>query len=242
MKAVLFDVDDTLYDQVVPFEQAYKAVFGNTYDISCQALFTASRKYSDMVFEKSQNHEISMDEMYIYRISLAFRDFGISITEKQALEFQELYGSSQKQISLTNPVKNLLRLLKKSDIRLGIITNGPSDHQRAKVKSLHLNYWIKSEAVFISGDYDFSKPDIRMFERAEMTLGFEKNELWYVGDSYANDVIGAKQAGWHCIWFNRRKHERPQTDINPNFIVGDEENLYHLFRLLLKKSAGGYKR
>lgn len=149
--------------------------------------------------------------------------------------FDTLYHGEQERILLTNPIKSILRLLRKNDIRLGIITNGPSEHQRVKIKNLHLNYWIKYESIFISGDYGFSKPDIQLFEKAEEAFGCKKKELWYVGDSYANDIIGAKQAGWNCIWFNRRKQEQPQTELKPNFIVGDEENLFHLFQLLLKK-------
>ena len=237
MKAILFDVDDTLYDQVVPFENAYQAVFGDAYQISCQELFVASRKHSDVVFEKSQNNEISMQEMYIYRISHAFRDFGIEITDEQALRFQELYGIGQKNITLIDPVKKLLRSLKKNGIILGIITNGPSEHQRAKIKSLNLNYWIKYDYTFISGDFEFSKPDIRIFEYAEQKLQLDKKDIWYVGDSYKNDVIGAKQAGWNCIWYNRRKHELPDIDIKPDFIVGDADSLDHIIQLLLDKQS-----
>lgn len=237
MKAVLFDVDDTLYDQVVPFENAYKAVFGDAYDVSCQELFVASRKHSDTVFEKSQNNEISMRDMYVYRISNAFKDFGIIITEQQALDFQALYSDGQRSIEVTDQIKKTLYLLKQNGVRLGIITNGPSDHQRAKIKSLCLQYWIKYDSIFVSGDFTFSKPDIRIFECAEKALRLDKNDIWYVGDSYNNDVVGAKQAGWNCIWFNRRKHEQPETNAKPNYIVGDEESLHHLVGILLKRQG-----
>lgn len=237
MKAVLFDVDDTLYDQVAPFECAYKTVFGETYDISCQELFIASRKHSDTVFEKSQNNEISMRDMYIFRISNAFKDFGIEITEEQALEFQELYSFGQNKIVVTEPIKKMLCFLKQNSIQLGVITNGPSEHQRNKIKNLNLGEWIDDEYIFVSGDHSIAKPDIRIFEKAEGVLKLNKDEIWYVGDSFSNDIVGAKQAGWNCIWFNRRKHEQPEMNIKPDYIVEEEDSLYHLFECLLKRHA-----
>lgn len=33
-------------------------------------------------------------------------------------------------------------------------------------------------------------------------LGVADSEVWFVGDSWANDVIGASDAGRVAIWFN----------------------------------------
>ena len=55
MDAVLFDVDDTLYDQREPFERAFRQLFGETYEIDMERLFALSRKYSDEAFEHSQS-------------------------------------------------------------------------------------------------------------------------------------------------------------------------------------------
>lgn len=53
MKAILFDVDDTLYDQVVPFQKAYEDLFEGRYDLKVEELYKRSRYYSDEVFEKT---------------------------------------------------------------------------------------------------------------------------------------------------------------------------------------------
>ena len=67
MSAIIFDVDDTLYDQVIPFWNAYKAVFKDRFQLPMDDLFAASRRRSDEVFGPSQRGEITMEEMYIYR-------------------------------------------------------------------------------------------------------------------------------------------------------------------------------
>ena len=42
-------------------------------------------------------------------------------------------------------------------------------------------------------------------------MGLSKKETYCIGDSYENDVDGAKNAGWKAIWFNHR--ERKKTTI-----------------------------
>ena len=66
MKAFLFDVDDTLYDQLQPFQRAYLKMFGEPEGVDLERLFSRSRKRGDEVFEASQLGTISMEEMYIF--------------------------------------------------------------------------------------------------------------------------------------------------------------------------------
>ena len=46
-KAILFDVDDTLYDQTIPFKEAYAQYFGNEPAIPAEVIYPVTRKYSD---------------------------------------------------------------------------------------------------------------------------------------------------------------------------------------------------
>lgn len=46
MKAIVFDVDDTIYDQQVVFDQACRDVFGELKGVSLVDLFKANRYYS----------------------------------------------------------------------------------------------------------------------------------------------------------------------------------------------------
>ena len=48
-RAVLFDVDDTLYDQTVPFMEAYEKYFGDEPAIPAEGVYPVTRKYSDQV-------------------------------------------------------------------------------------------------------------------------------------------------------------------------------------------------
>ena len=50
MKNIIFDVDDTLYNLMEPFEKAHKELMAARTDADCEELFEASRTYSDEAF------------------------------------------------------------------------------------------------------------------------------------------------------------------------------------------------
>ena len=81
-------------------------------------------------------------------------------------------------------------------IKLGIITNGPAEHQKNKIRALGLMQWIPEECIF-------------------------------VGDSFDNDVAGAKNAGWKAVWFNRRNRVS-HGELTPDFEVRTEKELQEI--------------
>jgi putative hydrolase of the HAD superfamily len=46
-----------------------------------------------------------------------------------------------------------------------------------------------------------------------------------VGDSWKNDIVGAKQAGWSAIWLNRHALPLP-LDVTADAVVSDDGQLY----------------
>ena len=225
MKAVLFDVDDTLYDQVSLFEKAYNTLFGDRFKLSVEELFKASRRRSDEVFEPARSGKITMNEMYIYRIQKAFEDLGYEISSEEALEFQRLYAENQKRITISEMMADLLELCNQHHVPMGVITNGPSGHQWNKVRMLGLSRWIPEEYTVVSDDCGCAKPDEGIFRFAQQKLNMSSEDLWFVGDSYSNDVIGAKKAGWHVVWLNKRNQDISSEKIQPDYCVKNEAEL-----------------
>lgn len=221
---IIFDVDDTLYDQLKPFKLAFEKNFSFP-DVPIEKLFKLSRIHSDEVFDKSENGSMSLIEMQIYRIRKALEHFDKSITDEQGERFQIDYQSNQMKIKLLPEMRDALDVCVNHGFRLGIITNGPAEHQQKKIETLKLDQWISKEDMFISGKLGYAKPDIKIFQFAEKKMGLDKNTTYYVGDSFANDVVGAKNAGWKAVWINRRNHEISQGKISPDYIVDQQETM-----------------
>lgn len=57
------------------------------------------------------------------------------------------------------------------------------------------------------------KPEQAFFLALEQQLGVSRSELVMVGDGYANDIVGAAQAGWRGVWFNPAGNSAP--GLNP---------------------------
>lgn len=233
MKTIIFDVDDTLYDQIIPFEKAVKDHFLDFFkNDSINDLYKINRKLSDEVFHLTENGKMGLEEMRIYRITNALKYFGISIDRIKAKEFQESYQMYQSKIELLPDVIDTLDFCQQNNIPLGIITNGPKKHQRKKIKQLQLSKWIPEKSIIISSEVGYAKPDKKIFEFAEKKLSLIKEKTIYVGDSFSNDIVGAKSVGWQTIWINRRDSEQMDKRIEPDFYVDNNNSLFSIVKSL----------
>ncbi len=230
--AVLFDVDDTLYDQTMPFVQAYEKYFRGDIPVSAEELFPVTRKYSNAVFSRALAGKITMEELYICRMQKALEEFGIVISDQDALEFQQVYEECQKHIRMTPLMEEILAWCAEHAL-LGIITNGLSGHQWDKIRGLQAERWIPKEYIFVSGDAGAVKPDRQIFDLARKRMHMEEGEVWFVGDAFDLDVEGAMNAGWNAVWMNRRGKKRPDGAEEPAYEVRSEAELFRVLKDIL---------
>lgn len=221
MKAIIFDVDDTLYDQLVPFQRAIQQQFSIP-DEQMAQLYLAFRQISDANFHASERGDISMEDMRVLRIQGACEQFGYRVTRDQALTFQNDYARFQGEIVLTEEMQEVLTFCVAHNIPIGIITNGPTEHQWKKIHQLGLLRYIPKESIFISAEVRVAKPDTLLFRHVEQQLGMTANQMIYVGDSYENDIVGAKNAGWQAIWLNRRQHVPTEASARQDYLITTE--------------------
>lgn len=233
MTALIWDLDDTLYNLMLPFKNACESTLG----ISLKDPEYAYKRFrfrGDEVFEASQRGEISLFDSRIYRFQKAMEDCGIQVSETQAALFQETYKTQQMQISLSEEMKALLEECKNRKVLMAVLTNGPLSHQLDKVHALGLLEWIPRENIFISGEIGYIKPDVQSFRTVEKALDLDPEESLMIGDNYSSDIKGAMEAGWKTLWFNRRKKERPADSPAPDHTVDTEEELSCLIKRIIR--------
>lgn len=111
--------------------------------------------------------------------------------------------------------------------RLGIISNGPSDLQRYKLRLFELER--NFDPIVISGEVGVAKPSVEIFryalERAQVSAG----EALYVGDSPVYDIAGAKGAGMMMAWVNRNGLPTGNLEMKPDVMVRDLRELVRIF-------------
>ena len=94
MKNIIFDVDDTLYNLMEPFEKAHKELMAARTDADCEELFEASRTYSDEAFCMSREGRISEDEEFAYRVQKTYADVGVEVSKEEAKQIRNLIESA----------------------------------------------------------------------------------------------------------------------------------------------------
>jgi putative hydrolase of the HAD superfamily len=91
--------------------------------------------------------------------------------------------------------------------KLGVITNGPSTLQRAKLAALALDGFF--DAIIVDTEFGHPKPDPRIFAHAAQRFSLAPESLLFVGNSLAYDITGARCAGWISVWMNPSSQPLP---------------------------------
>lgn len=208
---IFFDLDDTLYDRTQPFINAYADFFSCTDTEVMKQAYLFCTKRGDEVFLPSQRGEITMEEMYIYRYCHGFGDMGITISPEEALRFQQIYKSYQNKITPGDGVISALNYCKNHFENIGIITNGPIDHQHDKIAALGIGEYFDENLIIISQQVGIAKPDKRIYQIAEERTKKSSSDIVFVGDDFIRDIEPTAMLGWHSIWLNRHNAQPAKT-------------------------------
>jgi putative hydrolase of the HAD superfamily len=126
---------------------------------------------------------------------------GLHVDAALVAELVHAYRSHRPCIRL---LPDAVRLLDRLDgRRVGAITDGPVDSQRAKVDALGLT--ARLDPLVVTGELGpgRGKPHPAAFEVVERVTGATGAELVYVADNPAKDFITPLQRGWRAVRVRR---------------------------------------
>lgn len=110
--------------------------------------------------------------------------------------------------------------------RIGLVTNGPTEVQRAKIELLQVARLV--DFVIISEEFGHWKPDIAIFAEALRLGRATAEEAIFIGDSVEHDMAGARATGIRSIWINRTGRAWPATEPPPDFQIAALSDLPQL--------------
>ncbi|MFP4541215.1 MAG: HAD-IA family hydrolase [Opitutales bacterium] len=99
--------------------------------------------------------------------------------------------------------RELLAHLDKTGYRLAILSNSDSRTRRVLEDHDLMDFF---EAVFLSGEIGYEKPDRRLFDHVVDTIGVPPDQILHVGDSPRHDLEGARHAGWQGFLLSSHGH------------------------------------
>ena len=177
--AVIFDLDDTLYSEKDYVRSGYRAVAARFPEVPDMA----EKLWA--VFERGGK---AIDEVLEAEGLTAYR-----------AEAVRIYRLHEPTISLYPGVREMLARLGEKH-RLGIITDGRSEGQRAKLNALGLTR-IETIITDELGGIEFRKPNDIAFRIMVQRLGVPFSRAVYIGDNVTKDFIAPDRLGMHSICF-----------------------------------------
>lgn len=236
MLSIIFDIDDTLYHRQDPFTLAFDKLFPGHEDLDHAQLYKTFLHHGNSLFEDSMSGKISVEAMRIKRIQLALAEFQIFINDREALDFQEAYLWEQAHLKLHPAYQDMFEYCYQHKVTLGIITNGPSSHQRVKYYAMGIDRWVPEDWVMASGDVGINKPAVGIFNIAKEKWNLNLEETYYVGDSYEHDISSSKSVGWKTIWLDRNYQSASETFEAADLIAHTPEELSECIKHLVNTS------
>ncbi|MCC9089142.1 MULTISPECIES: HAD family hydrolase [Bacillus] len=83
--------------------------------------------------------------------------------------------------------------------------------------------------IVISGDYGKGKPDPGIFEHCLQLLNLTKDDVIMVGDNPKTDILGASRVGIQTVWINRHG-KKNETDVTPDYEIKDLHELFDILK------------
>ncbi len=202
LRAILFDLDDTLFDHTHASQVAMRALHAeHATHVDYTAFAAEHAQLLEHYHQGFLQGEYSLDEARAARMTALFSAFDLPVDKDKAWQVSMAYRDlHQSNRQLVHGAGDLLEKLY-CNYSLAIVTNNSSAEQRAKLK--HLGIAGHFKALAISEEIGTTKPDARIYYAALDQLGCEPHEAVMVGDNLHADVRGAHEAGIAAVWFNR---------------------------------------
>ena len=181
LDAVIFDLDDTLYSEKEYVRSGYRKVAEHFGKPELAEQFWT-------VFERGGR---AIDEV--------LQANGLESYKEEALR---IYRFQEPEIHLYPDVAGLLARIRRTK-KVGIITDGRPEGQRAKLRALGLCAMVDEIIVTDElGGVEFRKPNEAAFRlmQERMAVSFEK--MVYVGDNMKKDFIAPERLGMQTIHFS----------------------------------------
>lgn len=212
IRALLFDLDDTLWPITPVIERAETLLFDWLSDqvplVTERYTIAAMRKRRSELMAEHPRFRVDLWALRHAALHEAFVTCGADTTRIE--EAMAVFTTARNQVTLFDDVLVCLPRLAER-ITLGSLTNGAAD-----LRQIGLDHHF---AVSLAAhEIGRAKPDPAVFHAACEALVLPPSQVAYVGDDLRLDVEGAQKAGLRGIWLNRHGAAKPaeQAHIEPD--------------------------
>ncbi len=220
VRAVVFDLDDTLYPEVDYVRSGFRCIAHH---------LTEGEWTAEGIFELlwSAFDQGPKDRVF----NTVLEQLGRDDNSKAIAGLVKLYREHRPQLQpAPETIETLDRL--KQDYRLGLLSDGFLPAQQLKVEALGLEKWLDKIIFTEQLGREFWKPATKAFEMMSDALGCPPESCVYVADNVSKDFVGPNKLDWQSVRLinNNQVHSdlEPASDGQPGFVIRELSKLISL--------------
>ena len=204
---LFIDFDDTLYDTrgnaVISLGETFEAFRLGQWFPDPQVFYDAYWEANIDLWGRYSRGEITRDYLIVERFRRPLSvGQGLEVTEAFCLEMSDRFlDFCSNKPGLVVGARELMNYLRGKGYRMHMCSNGFHEVQYKKLAACGLRDYF--DTIILSEDAGVNKPSPLYFDYALRVSGASRETTVMIGDNLQTDIIGARDAGFDTIFFNR---------------------------------------
>jgi putative hydrolase of the HAD superfamily len=216
IKAILFDLDNTILDRTSTFNNFTKSFLKTYFDH-----FEMKQEIFDRIIYLDQDGY--KDKQELFSELLEELPWKLKPLKTELLDF---YSTEYvKNAVLMENAREMVQHLRKK-YKTGLITNGKTVIQYGKIDQLEIRNDF--DLIIVSEEAGIKKPDPKIFELALRKLELSPEQCIFIGDHPVNDIEGAAKIGMKTIWMKVNQPWKDGLSAKPLHSIERLNELYEL--------------
>lgn len=215
-KMILFDYGQTLaderpFDGVAGTRALLAHATANRYGRTAEEIQAGVNAINHQIgrFDPEQKHMFQIEVPNHMFTSYLYESMGIELPLDPA-DIDRIFWAAASPARPAEGIAELLENLHRRGIRTGVISNITYDSQVVKERIDALLPGHHFEFIIATSEYMFRKPNGRIFRLALEKAQLSPEDVWYCGDNYRCDVVGAREAGLTPVhYLGATDHPKP---------------------------------
>lgn len=218
IKAIIFDLDDTLYSYNELNEQGINEICNYT----CEKLEIKKEKFYEAFDKAKKDVKTALGDVASSHNRLLYCQKTLENLNENpfsiALEMYEVYWQHiLKNMKLKANVLEVLKFCKQKKIKIGICTDLTAHIQHRKIRKLEIDEYI--DGIVTSEEAGVEKPNFKMYNKILEKLDVTPEETLFIGDNLKKDVLGPMEYGMKALWYSKTDNDKCQSIQNFNELL-----------------------
>jgi putative hydrolase of the HAD superfamily len=228
IKAVIFDIDNTLMD----FMRMKRAAVDSAVDAMIDAGLNISKeKMVETIFKVYWEEGIEDQNIFDKVLLKEFGQIDYKILAAGIIGYKR---AKEGQMTLYPHVKMTLTKLLKMQIKMGIVSDAPRLPVWLRIVGLGLHHYFEHVVTF--ADTGEKKPSPKPFKKILELLKVSPKESIMVGDWADRDILGAKNMGMRTAWA-KYGDEFNTKESGADYILNDIFDIVQIVQKINAKSS-----